>query len=104
MFNHADEKTHDLSRTEAGWDSLSDAKKVAVIIDHDDQSRIDMVGGYPTDYAIVGRKVYWATLDPGKDYNRAVLEITPIAEFIENTEWLEEFWEPDGEVEVNVRL
>ena len=97
-FYHADEKTHELSRTEAGWNKLSNPDKVAVIIDHDDGSRIGMVGGYPTDYAIIGRKVYWATLDPGKDYNRTVLEITPVSDFIEDTEWLEDYyWETDEE-------
>src|ERR1043166_4615730 len=98
-YYHADKRTHELSRTEAGWDSLSNAKKVAMIIDHDDGSRIEMAGGYPTDYAIVGRKVYWATLDPGKVYNRTVLDITSVSEFVENTECLEEFWYPDEEEE-----
>lgn len=95
-FFHADEHTHELSRSEVGWRRLTNAQKVAVLIDLDDGSRIEMIGGYPTDYAIVGRKVYWATLDAGKDYNRTALEITPIAEFIENTESLEEYWETDG--------
>lgn len=96
-FYYADENTHALSQTETGWATLSDAEKVAVIIDHDDGVRIWSHGGYPSDYEIHDGVVYRANIN---DQDRPSLEISPVNELVEDTEWLQDYhWESDGEGE-----
>lgn len=73
---------------------LTPEKKVAYIINSVDETRMDNHGGYPTDWTIENGKVYWANLDGGKDYNKTLLEISPIEKFIKDYDWIEDHFEP----------
>jgi len=66
-------------------------RTVAKIIERADASRLEMFGGYPSQYVIENDKVYWADYDAGKEYAAVELTVLPIAEFIEqHYEWLED--------------
>ncbi len=84
---HATAQEHEAAMTLEGWNALADRSKVAVLIDRMDGSRLWSFGGYPSDYAIVGNKVIWAEPDASKDYNRAVLNISTIKQFIKDHDW-----------------
>lgn len=56
---------------------------VRKIIEFDDAMRIDLVGGYGTEWQLIDGVVYWAALDPSKDYNRTELIVEPVDVFIE---------------------
>jgi hypothetical protein len=61
------------------------------IIERADQSRMDSVGGYPSQFIIDNGNVYWADYDAGKEYNAIEFTVMPVGKFIkENDFWLED--------------
>jgi hypothetical protein len=58
------------------------AEIVRQIIHACDMGRIDEVGGYETEWTIENGKVYWADLDPGKEYRATTLLVMPVDQFI----------------------
>lgn len=70
------------------------------IIELQDQSRIDMAGGYPSDYIVRGSILYQATLDYKE---QPELIVKDIEEFIEeNGVWLEQIEEEIGTNDVPI--
>jgi hypothetical protein len=63
----------------------TEEEMVNAIIDELDQLRIDMHGGYPSQFVIENGKVYWATITDEIEPN---LTIEPIKEFIAERMWL----------------
>lgn len=45
------------------------------LITHLTESHLDLVGGYPYDFVWVGKRLFVAELDPGKDYARTRVEV-----------------------------
>lgn len=62
--------------------SKDDRERVRRIIHRCDWSRIDMVGGYETEWTIENGKVYWADLDARKEYNATTLIVMSVKRFI----------------------
>ena len=68
--------------------SKADRDRVALIIHRQDWARIDQVGGYETEWTIENGKLYWADLDPGKEYRATTLVVMPVRTFIaQNRDW-----------------
>ena len=67
---------------------MTNEENVACIIESMDRTRIDLVGGYYSDWMIQDGKVIWANLDAGKEYAKTLLVVQPLAEFIKQYEWL----------------
>lgn len=42
------------------------------------QHHAELCGGYPSDFEVVGDRLVLASLDPGKEDHRAILEIMPL--------------------------
>lgn len=72
----------------APFETLTPEQRVAVIIERDDNNRIDWNGGYPSEYIIDNDRVIWATLSSSKEYRQPLLVIQPIADFIEEHQWI----------------
>lgn len=63
--------------------NLTDRRElVRQIIRAHDVGRINEVGGYETDWTIENGKVYWADLDPRKEYRATTLVVMPLDQFI----------------------
>lgn len=77
------------------WKKLTPAKKVEFIVASCDETRIDNSGGYPSQYILENGKIYWATMDGGKEYNAPELVVRPVEQFIEEHKWVEEFFDED---------
>lgn len=77
--------TPDEDAEEDDYDDVGHIRRVCEIITFLDESRIDQVGGYPSEYefCVMDDHIYvaWASLDAGKDFNAATLTFCTIEEF-----------------------
>jgi hypothetical protein len=79
IMNYAGEKERRAATTRDGWEALTDAEKVAYIVDVMDESRMSCDGGYPSEYVIDHGRVCIAS----EGHNgRPELTVLSVAEFI----------------------